>query len=148
MSVQVTYMPRDNTVLSPWEGAGESGPSANQPSVPKFSPGQTAALFYSLFKHLVAQSVHVIKPEISFPPVGSATLHLSLSAYRDRFGGCCLFLCPPTSPHLPGLESMLCGCGLSWWRQCHVLLHHSANISIGELLACSIQKAVHSSQVL
>lgn len=46
---------------------------------------------YSLFKHLVAQSVHLIKPEISFPPVGSAAIHLSQSTHRDRFGRRCLF---------------------------------------------------------
>lgn len=114
ITTDVTYVPRDNTVLSPRAGAGESGLSANQPPAPKFSPGQAAALLYSLFKHLVAQSVHLIKPEISFPPVGSAAIHLSQSTYRDRFGRCCLFLFPPTSLHLPSLESVLCGRGLSW----------------------------------
>ena len=102
----------------------------------------------SLFKHLVAQSVHLIKREISFPPVGSAAIHLSLSTYRDRFGRRCLFLFPPTSLHLPGLEGVLCGHGLSWRRRCQVSWRRSQNVSIGELLACSIQKAGHSSQVL
>lgn len=105
MSVQVTYVQRDNTVLSPMAGAGESGPSMNQPPAPKFSPGQAAAILYSLFKHLVSQSVHLIKPEISFPPVGSAAIRLFQSAYRDRFGRCCLFLFPPTSLHLLGWKA-------------------------------------------
>lgn len=94
-------MQRDNTVLSSRAGAGESGLSANQPPAPKFSPGQAAALLYSLFKHLVAQSVHLIKAEISFPPVGSAAIHLSQSTHRDRFGRRCLFFIstyqPPSS---------------------------------------------------
>lgn len=85
MSVQVTYMQRDNTVLSPRAGAGESGLSMSQPPAPKFSPGQVAAILYSLFKHVVAQSVQLInKPEISFPPVGSAVTRLSQSTLQRQ----------------------------------------------------------------
>jgi len=139
MSAQDSYVQRDSTVLPSRAGAGESGPSTNQPRAPKFPPGQAAALPHSLFKHLVARSVHLIKPEISFPPVGSATVHLSQSTYGDRFGRRCPFLFPPTSLHLSGLEGMLCGSGLSWQRRCWVSPCRSQNIPIGELLACSIQ---------
>lgn len=44
-------------------------------------------------EHLVAQSVHLIKPEFPFPPVGSTTIHLFqfFTAYIGRFGRRCLF---------------------------------------------------------
>lgn len=93
--------------------------------VPKFSPGQAAAL-YSLFKHLVAQSVHLIKPGISIPPVGSATVHLSQRRYRDRFGRCCLILFPPASLHLPGMESSRVAMAMASAGRGNAKSHHAA----------------------
>lgn len=70
---------QDNTVDFWQTGAGESGPSTNQPPALKLSPGEEAAILYSLFLHLVPQSAHLIKPKMSFLPVGSAAVHLSQS---------------------------------------------------------------------
>lgn len=147
ISVEVTYMQRDYSAF-PKGRSTRKWPFHKPAPAPKFSPGHVAALLYSLFKHLVAQSVHLIKWEISFPPVGSASIHLSQSTYRGRFGRRCLFLFPPTSLHLSRLENTLCGQGISWLRWCQVSPCCSQNVSIGELLACSVQKAGHSSQVL